>query len=123
MAAKIALIHDYICIFGGSGRVFQYICEEFPEADAYTLAYNPDKTLPYFINKNLNITWLNRFVQSRGAFVWSFPVATYVMESLDLQQYDIVLSYAATVAKYVKVTNGKHICYCYIPTSAIWQFD
>jgi glycosyltransferase involved in cell wall biosynthesis len=120
---RIALVHDFLCSIGGSERIFQYICEEFPEADAYTLAYNASKTLPYFTNRDIRTTWLNTFVQSRDAFRWSFPVATYAMESLDLSQYDIVLTSSATVAKYVKVPNGKHICYCYIPTRAIWHFD
>jgi glycosyltransferase involved in cell wall biosynthesis len=120
---KIALVHDFLCNLGGSERIFQYICEEFADADAYTLAYNPCKTLPYFSTRDIRTTWLNRFVQSRDSFRWSFPIATYAMESLDLRQYDIVLSSSATVAKYIKVPNGKHICYCYIPTRAIWHFD
>lgn len=120
---KIALIHDYLCGMGGSERVFQYICEEFKEADIYTLAYNPSATLPYFKSRNINTTWVNTFVQSMDSFRWSFPISTFVMESLDLSEYDIVLSSSATVAKYVKVPNGKHICYCYIPTRALWQVN
>lgn len=120
---KIAIVHDYLCGLGGSERVFQYICEKFPEADVFTLAYNPDATLPYFKSRSIRTTWLNWLVQSMDAFRWSFPIATYVMESLDLSQYDIVLSSSATVAKYVQVPNGKHICYCYIPTRAIWHFE
>ncbi len=120
---KIAIVHDYLCGLGGSERVFQYICEEFPEADVYTLAFNPEKTLPYFKARNIRTTWMNRFVQSMDSFRLAFPVATYVMETVDLGQYDIVLSSSATVAKYVKVPNGKHICYCYIPTRAIWHFE
>lgn len=120
---KIAVVHDYLCGLGGSERVFQYICEEFHEADAYTLAYNPGKTLPYFRGRDIRTTWLNRYVQSTEAFRWSFPAATYVMEALDLGQYDVVLSSSATVAKYVRAPNGTHICYCYIPTRALWQTD
>jgi glycosyltransferase involved in cell wall biosynthesis len=120
---KLAIIHDYLCGIGGSERIFQYMCEEFPEADAYTLAYNPETTFPYFRTRGIRTTWLNRFVQSTASFRWSFPLATYVMQSLDLSRYDVVLSSAATVAKYVKVPNGRHICYCYIPTRAIWHFD
>jgi glycosyltransferase involved in cell wall biosynthesis len=45
------------------------------------------------------------------------------MEALDLAAYDVVLTSSATVAKYVKVPRGRHICYCYIPTRAIWHFD
>ncbi len=118
---KLAIVHDYLCGMGGAERVFQYICEEFAEADAYALAYNPESTLPYFRGREIRTTWLNRYVQSMDAFRWSFPLATYVMESLDLGQYDVVLSSCATIAKYVRVPHGKHICYCYIPTRALWQ--
>jgi glycosyltransferase involved in cell wall biosynthesis len=120
---KIAIVHDYLCGYGGAERVFQYICEAFPEADVYTLAYNPQTTYPYFLTRRIHTTWLNAFVQSMEVFRWSFPIATYAMQSLDLSQYDIVLSSSATVAKYVIVPNGKHICYCYIPTRALWHFD
>jgi len=118
---KIAIVHDYLCGMGGSERVFQYICEEFEDADAYTLAYNPERTLPYFKRREIRTTWLNHFVQSMDAFRWSFPFATHVMESLDLSEYDLVLSSSATVGKYIRVPNGKHVCYCYIPTRALWQ--
>ena len=120
---RIALVHDYLCGIGGSERVFQYLCKEFKEADIFTLAYNPSKTLPYFKNIKVNTTWLNKYVQSMEAFRWSFPFATYVMEGIDLSKYDLVLSSSATVAKYVRVPNGTHVCYCYIPTRALWQFE
>lgn len=119
---KIAIVHDYLCGIGGSERVFQYICEEFQEADVYALAYNADATLPYFKSRRINTTWLNPFVRTMDAFRWSFPFATYAMQRLNLSEYDVVLSSSATVAKYVRVPNGRHICYCYIPTRAIWQF-
>lgn len=120
---KIAIIHDYLCGMGGSERVFSYICEEFAEADIYTLAYNPDLTLPEFRKFNIKVTWLNKFVKTMEQFRWSFPIATYVMASIPLQKYDIVLTSSATVAKYVNTGAKNHICYCYIPTRAIWQTD
>ena len=118
---KIALVHDYLCGIGGSERVFSYMCEEFKEADIYTLAYNPDTTLPDFRQYSINVTWLNRFVKSMNQFRWSFPIATYAMQKLKLDKYDIVLSSSATVAKYINAPRGRHICYCYIPTRALWQ--
>ena len=118
---KVALVHDYLCGIGGSERVFQYMCEEFQEADIFTLAYNPSSTLPYFKSRNIKTTILNKFVRSMNSFRWSFPVATHVMEAIDFSKYDLVLSSSATVAKYIHVPNGRHICYCYIPTRALWQ--
>ena len=121
---RIALVHDYICTVGGAERVFQYICEGFPEADVFTLSLNRATTLPYFATKpGIHTTWMNRLVQSPRAFRVAFPLATYAMQSLDLSAYDLVLSSAATVARYVRAPNGRHVCYCYIPTRAVWHFD
>lgn len=120
---KIALVHDYLCGIGGAERVFQYMCEEFKEADVFTLSYNSKHAPEFFKKLKIRTTWLNIFVQSMDAFRFSFPISTYVMESLDLSDYDIVLSSSASVAKYINVPNGIHICYCYTPTRAIWQTD
>lgn len=120
---KIAIVHDYLCGMGGSERVFSYMCEEFKEADIFTLAYNPELTLPEFKVYNINVTWLNKFVRNMSQFRWSFPIATYVMQEMRLGRYDIVLTSSATVAKYVRAKPGRHICYSYIPTRALWQSD
>jgi len=120
---KIALVHDYLCSYGGSERVFQNICEEFTDADIYTLAYNPNKTYPYFQKRVINVTWLNKIVRSTTLFKLFFPISIFVMKKLTFDEYDIVISSSATVAKYVSVKNNKHICYCYIPTRAIWDTD
>ena len=120
---KIAVVHDYLCGMGGSERVFQYICEEFSEADIYTLAYNPKLSPTYFKAQKIRTTWLNFFIHSMESFRWFFPISTYVMQSLNFNEYDLVITSSATVAKYIKVPNGIHICYCYIPTRALWQTD
>jgi len=120
---KIALVHDNLCTLGGAERVFQYICQEFEEADIYTTTYNPSKTHPYYQTRKINTTWLNTFIQSHEKFRWSFPLATYAMQGLDLTDYDVVLSSSGSVAKYILSNKGKHINYCYLPTRAIWQSD
>src|SRR5256885_192618 len=120
---RIALVHDRLCDLGGSERVFQYICEAFPDADVFTLAFDARATLPYFGTRKIRATWLSPFVRSTSIFRLAFPLATYVMEGLKLSGYDLVLSSSATVAKYVTVQSGRHVCYCYIPTRAIWQAE
>jgi glycosyltransferase involved in cell wall biosynthesis len=120
---KVALVHDRLCILGGSERVFQYICQTFPDADIYTLAYDRSIALPYFASRSIRTTWLDPFVRSPMAFKLAFPIATRVMESTRLAGYDLVLSSSATVAKYVTVAGGTHVCYCYMPTRAIWHAD
>jgi glycosyltransferase involved in cell wall biosynthesis len=121
---RIALVHDYLCTIGGSDRVFQYMCETFPQADVYTLALNRKTAIPYFARRpDIRTTWMNALVRNPAMFRLMFPLATYAMQSLDLSEYDLVLSSSATVARYVRAPHGRHVCYCYIPTRAIWHFD
>lgn len=110
-----------MCGVGGAERIYQYFCEEFPDADAYVMAHNPAESLPYFATRGVRTTWLNGIVRSMESARWAFPVATYVWESLDLRQYDVVLTSSAHSAKYARVPNGAHVCYCYFPTRAIWH--
>ena len=119
---KVALIADHLLSLAGSERVFQYVSEEFPDADLFTFTYNESQTFPYFKTRNINAT-LKGALASRQLFNWAFPVASYVMEKLSLKNYDVVLSCSATVAKYVRPKESIHLCYCYIPTRALWQSD
>ena len=52
---KIALIQDQLLTCAGSERVFLYMCQEFKEADIFTLCYNKETTLPEFKNFNIKV--------------------------------------------------------------------
>jgi glycosyltransferase involved in cell wall biosynthesis len=118
---KIALVHDALIIYGGAERIFQYLCEEFEDADIYTLSYNPENTLPFFKTKKINVLRINKWVQYPTAFKFSFPISKYLFGKLDLSKYDLVISSSASIAKYISVPNGKHFNYCYYPTRALWE--
>lgn len=120
---RLALVHDELLVPAGSERVFLAMVEEFPEADIFTLSYNPATTCPEFRRHahRIRTTVANRFIRSHAVFKMAFPLATYVMESLDLRNYDVVLTSSAHVAKYVNKIKGRHICYCYFPTRALWN--
>lgn len=120
---KIALIQDQLLTTGGTERVFRYMVEEFSEADIFTLAYNQDTTLPHFRNYTIHTSWMNRWVRDHQRFSMAFPLVTWVMAHWDFSGYDLVLSSSATTAKYVSRLTGRHICYCYFPTRAIWTFE
>ncbi|MBL7047890.1 MAG: glycosyltransferase [Candidatus Marinimicrobia bacterium] len=120
---KTALVHDALCCVGGAEKVFKYMCEEFEEADIYSLCYNPNETLEFFKSKVINVTWLDKLIKTPQTLRISYPIATTVMKNLNLSQYDIVISSSASIAKYVSAMNGKHFSYCYYPTRALWEPD
>ncbi|HEY4304162.1 MAG TPA: glycosyltransferase [Gemmatimonadaceae bacterium] len=119
---KLAIIQDQLLTEAGSERVFLYMAQEFREADIITLAYNPATTWPEFRDFHIRTSWLNRFIQTHRRFKQVFPLSTRVMQHWDLNQYDVILSSSATTAKYIRNHRARHICYCYYPTRAIWNF-
>lgn len=120
---KLALIQDQLLTQAGSERIFQYMVEEFPKADIFTLAYNPDKTWPKFRNYKINTSWANSFIQDHSRFKLFFPLSIKIMKHWNLWDYHVILSSSATVAKYISRFKGIHLCYCYFPTRAIWNTD
>jgi len=120
---KIALIQDSLLIKGGSERVFQYMVEAFPEADIFTLAYNPQTAWPDFKKFEINTSWANGFIQDHARFKVLFPLGAKIFEYSNLKGYDLIISSSATVAKYISRFDGLHVCYCYYPTRAIWNPD
>jgi hypothetical protein len=42
---KIALVHDYLTQKGGAERVFELLCNYFPDADIFTSLYDAEKTI------------------------------------------------------------------------------
>jgi glycosyltransferase involved in cell wall biosynthesis len=120
---KIALIQDELVTSGGSERVFLYMAQEFPEADLFTLCYNRSTTWPEFSGLEITTSLLDRFISTHRRFSSLFPIGTKVMQRWDFRDYDLILTSSATTAKYIRRFDAPHICYCYYPTRAIWEYE
>ena len=98
---KLAIIQDQLLTPAGSERMFLYMAEEFREADIFTIAYNPETTLPEFKNFKINTHFANTFVRNHKQFKTAFPLLTYLYQYWNFSKYDVILSSSATVAKYI----------------------
>lgn len=118
---KIAIVHDQLLIKGGAERVFWAMAQAFPEADLFTLAYHPENTYSEFKDVTVHTSFMNMIVRTNALFRYLFPINIFAIQTVNLNSYDLVLTSSATVAKYVRVRNGTHMCFCYFPTRAIWH--
>ena len=53
---KVLIIQDQMLTKGGSEKVFTYIADCFPKADLFTLSYNKDTILAFYMLSVLNIS-------------------------------------------------------------------
>ncbi|MBT2562764.1 glycosyltransferase [Pedobacter sp. ISL-64] len=120
---KIAIVHDELMRRGGAEQVVLTMLKAFPDADVYTLAYNPEGTYPEYRNYNIktsalqflskSVKWMQRLY---------FPFALWAMKAVKVHGYDVVLISNTHSAKYVDIDkNAVVFIYTYTPFRLAWN--
>ena len=122
---KVALVHDYLTRFGGAERVLLELAEMFPEAPIYTFLYDEQKMGQWFSKERVRTSFLQKFpkfFRSRPQYLW--PFFGPAVESLDLREYDLVISSSSVFSKGV-VTRPRtiHICYAHSASRFAWDYS
>jgi glycosyltransferase involved in cell wall biosynthesis len=118
---KIALVHDYLTQPGGAERVFELLCKHYPEADIFTSIYDPDNSID-LEGRLVDTTFLQKIPGAAKYFRLLAPLYFPAFRTLDLQDYDLIISSTTSFAKAVrKKPQAKHICFCHNVTRFLWD--
>ena len=118
---KIALVHDYLTQRGGAERVFELLCNYFPTADIFTSIYNSHTTIELG-DRQVNTTALQYLPGATKYFRLLAPLYYPMFRTLNLSDYDLVISSSSSFAKAVRTKPGaKHICFCHNITRFLWD--
>jgi len=121
---KVAIVHDYLNQMGGAERVVELLHRMFPEAPIFTTIVDRDRLLPELRNADIRTTWMQKIpgiLKRSKHFFWLYPFA---VGSIDLRDYDLVISSSSAYAKGVTVKGRTvHLCYCYTPMRFAWDFS
>lgn len=116
-APKIAIVADWLTNMSGAERVVLAMHEAFPDAPIYTSVFTPEN-MPEFKGLDIRTTWIQKFPKSlRRLHKW-FPVLRVLaFRSLDLYDYNIILTSTIAESKHVRKTRPSQvlICYCHTP--------
>ena len=95
------------------------LCGLLPEADIFTLFYDPDRVSPAIRSHRVQTSFLQPFRKHYRSLLPLMPMA---LESLDLRGYDLVVSSESGPAKGVILSSTtRHICYCHTPMRYLWD--
>ncbi len=120
---KIALVHDYLTQRGGAERVFELLCNFFPDADVFTSVFDAKNTIQLG-DRPVNTTYLQQIPGAAKYFRLLAPFYFSAFRALDLQEYDLILSSSTSFAKAVrKRSDAVHICFCHNITRFLWETD
>src|SRR5262245_1223166 len=119
---RIALVHHWLVGMRGGEKVLEALCRIFPEADIYTLVYEPTAVSETIKRHRITTSWIQRLPQAVQHYPRYLPLFPTAIEHFDLSAYDLVVSSDAVVSKGV-VTRPEacHICYCHTPMRYAWS--
>lgn len=119
---QVAIIHPQFLALGGAEKVVETLGQIYPQADIFTLSALPEKIPRSLRNRKINTTFLNDLSWSRKKHNRLSVLYPMAVESMDLREYDLVISSAGPAVFGVNVPqNAMHICYCHSPERTWWD--
>lgn len=121
---KIAIVHDWLVTNGGAEKVLKEILEIFPNSEIFTLVDFLDEKEKRDIlnNKKVNTSFIQNLPFAKKHFRNYLPLFPTAIESLDLSNYDLIISSSWAFAKGIKKNkNQLHISYCHTPIRYAWD--
>jgi glycosyltransferase involved in cell wall biosynthesis len=116
---RVAVVHYWLLGSRGGEKVLEAICRIFPDADIFTLFYDPESVPILIRSKNVRASFLNPLKRYYRSLLPLMPMA---IESFDLRNYDLVISSESGPAKGVLTSStAHHVCYCHTPMRYLWE--
>jgi glycosyltransferase involved in cell wall biosynthesis len=119
---RVALVHYWYVRRRGGERVLEVLADMFPQADIFTLVYDPGALPDSIKSHKIAASFLQKLPQSKRYYRALLPFYPVALEQLRLDDYDLVISQESGPAKGVITRAGTcHICYCHTPMRYLWD--
>ncbi|WP_254062158.1 glycosyltransferase [Acidobacterium sp. S8] len=121
---RIAVVHDYFTQLGGAEKVAEEIVRMLPQAVLHSTVALPN-CMPHGLADVPVITsWMQHLPGIQQFYRFYFLLYPLAVRSLDLSQYDLVISSSSGYVKGVCTSrDALHVCYCHTPMRWVWSFD
>jgi glycosyltransferase involved in cell wall biosynthesis len=120
--SRVAVVHDWLTIPGGSEQVVLELLEMFPQADLFTSVYDPAPWPAAITRRAVHSSFLNRIPGAVRHYPKLLPLMNRAFRSFDLSGFDLVLSSSHACAKNVRTpASALHVCYCHTPMRYAWD--
>lgn len=121
-APRTAIIHYWLVGMRGGERVLERICGLYPDADIFTHVVDRRALSPTLRERTIRTTGISRLPFARGQYQKYLSLMPQALESLDLADYDLVISSEAGPAKgVIAPPDAAHVTYCHSPMRYIWD--
>ena len=119
---RVALVHHWLVRMRGGEKVLEALCQIFPQADIYTLVFDPSEISESIRQHRITTSWIQKLPWAKKYYTQYLPFFPFAIEQFELSGYDLVISSEAGVSKGVLTRPETcHICYCHTPMRYAWS--
>jgi glycosyltransferase involved in cell wall biosynthesis len=119
---RVAVVHEWLTIPGGSEKVLEAILELLPHAELFTSIYDPAPWPRVITDRSVHTSFLNCVPGATVHYTRMLPLMDLAFRSFDLSRFDLVISSNHASAKNVRAPGGgPHVCYCHTPMRYAWD--
>lgn len=119
---RVAIVHYWLVSMRGGEKVIEALCDMYPDADIFTLVYDPEKISDKIRRHRIIPSFLQRIPGAVANYQSMLPLMPFALESLDLRDYDLIISSESGPAKgIIPPPHAVHVCYCHSPMRYIWD--
>lgn len=122
---KIAIVHDWLVVFGGAEQFLEDLLSIYPKADLFTVVDFLDEEKRDFLkDKKITTTFIQKMPKAKTKYRTYLPFMPLAIEQLDLSKYDLIISSSHCVAKgIITGPNQIHISYVHSPIRYAWDLQ
>lgn len=120
---KLAIVSDWLTVFGGAEHALLELHREWPEAPIFTTVANKERLGP-LQNADIRTGRLQGTYKLFGRHEILLPFFPRAIEEIDLSGFDVVLSSSHAVGKgIIPSSKSVHVCYCHTPMRYAWEME
>lgn len=122
---KLALVHEWLNVYGGSERLLAEILKMQPEAQVHALIHNKLNLLGTSLEGlRVKTSFMQHIPRVEHLYRGLLPLMPFAIESMNVRGFDVVLSISHAVAHGIKTHKDQvHISYVCTPMRYAWHLQ
>jgi glycosyltransferase involved in cell wall biosynthesis len=122
---KVAIVIDWLEVFGGAERVIAELAAYYPQADFFAVAdFMDPKHRGFLGGRPVQTSFIQRLPFARKKFRSYLPLMPLAVEQFDMTGYDLVISSSHAIAKGVITGPDQvHVSYTHTPMRYLWDMQ
>ncbi len=122
---KLAIVNEWMNVYGGAERKMAEILDLYPHAQLYALIHNPRPFIGTPLEgRRFKTSFMQAIPRVEDLYRGLLPLMPFAIESMNVREYDAILSISHAVAHGVKTTLDQiHISYICAPMRYAWHMQ